>query len=496
MNFDNIRKSQVIVILALAFLFAVILRIPNLMRPLSKHHEYLPAVVLMNTESWNEAGGGHKFHYTPVMNYQNTGDKYVKGDIVTQNGNIVYLSIGPGWYIIPYSVFKILNIHPSVTGLRILNLFFGLLTMFLFIIIIYKILPDNNNQGNIIIAFAGLSMLFLPAILWYFGNGYTHTGIMLPFALALAVLLLSMINDSTKIKSIRLVYVIMLLALGIYIDWFALFLGISSILICLSKLRESKKYITFIITIIAGIFLGISLIFLQFSSYAGIDNLQQYWTGRFFARANLPLIEKTGLLLRHYCTSYLPLLIGVLISMFITKRNRIRIVFYKKEILFIFLWGTAIILYHIVLFNWSFVHEFSVLPSFVLLIFILSKYLSGIFSFDKPKLACSILTAISIISILQYYYINPPGKRSLNGTPYDLYEKLGNKLRQINGEHKIFMHMPEANPMIEYYAKRNITNATDTIEVKQLMKAWQLKEAVWIEAPDFNFQQIIYIHDQ
>jgi hypothetical protein len=59
-------------------LLLVVLRIPTLDRPLSKHHDFNNAVVLINAVSWQQAGGGNKFCFTPVMNFQGQSNKLLE----------------------------------------------------------------------------------------------------------------------------------------------------------------------------------------------------------------------------------------------------------------------------------------------------------------------------------------------------------------------------------------------------------------------------------
>ena len=58
-----------------AFIIYLLVRLPNFNRPVSKHYEFNTAVILINIISWRQAGGGNHFYYTPVMNFQHTGDK-------------------------------------------------------------------------------------------------------------------------------------------------------------------------------------------------------------------------------------------------------------------------------------------------------------------------------------------------------------------------------------------------------------------------------------
>lgn len=57
-------------ILLVAFLLSVAVRLPQLGRPLSKHHEFCTAVTLRVLQVWWD-NGIENYHYNPVMTYNN-----------------------------------------------------------------------------------------------------------------------------------------------------------------------------------------------------------------------------------------------------------------------------------------------------------------------------------------------------------------------------------------------------------------------------------------
>ncbi len=143
-----IQKKQALLIISLIFIISVLVRLPNLNRPVSKHHEFITALILINIESWRQAGGGDHFHYTPIMNYQNAGDKSaVKAVYIDSTGNQLYLSLGPAWYMIPYFVYQAFDLPVKPIYLRILNLCFNLLSSFSSFIFFnnwYPLLPTTG----------------------------------------------------------------------------------------------------------------------------------------------------------------------------------------------------------------------------------------------------------------------------------------------------------------------------------------------------------------
>lgn len=497
-----LRKNSIFVciaILLLAFILSVIVRLSNIERPLAKHHEFLPAVVLINAESWEQAGGGERFNYTPIMNYQNLGDRSSTNNInIDSKGNILYLSYGPGWYILPYITFKMFNLPPTALSLRILNLFISVVILILCFIFFKRVLPNQAKNKNEIATVACLILLFLPGFLWYTSNGYTHTIVTLPFLIATIIILFSMLDSAKNINTGSLVLLFFLIILNLYTDWFYLCMGTVTIVLSLFKARAEKKYISLVIVNILAIITGVAIIYWQFSSYAGWNTTLTYWRLRLLDRSavsnSATFFTMLLFLFKHYATVYFPLFFGLFLRIVSLSSGTRFKVFSKKEIEFIVLYGVSVLLYHLILLNWSYEHEFSVLPSSILLVYIFVRYLFETTTINKLYTSKNIFCLVLISSIVQFYFINRPGKISLAGLPYDTYQILGERLRGIDPDYKIFMHMSESNPMIEFYAKRNLNAASDTNQVKQIMKDLNIKDAVWIEQQNFKLNKIFRLH--
>ena len=123
----------------------LIVRIPHFNRPLSKHHDFNNAVMLINAASWQQGGGGASFWFTPLMNFQGEQNKLLeRGPHIDTNSNHTYISYGPGFFMLPYFVFQALHIPPSPAVLELLNILLGLATMLL----LYHLLHNwlNNKR--------------------------------------------------------------------------------------------------------------------------------------------------------------------------------------------------------------------------------------------------------------------------------------------------------------------------------------------------------------
>ncbi|WP_153796023.1 hypothetical protein [Foetidibacter luteolus] len=487
-----ITRRQAFSLIILLFLVSVLLRVPNLGRPLAKHHEFLSAVVLMNTTSWEQAGGGGQFHFTPLMNYQNPGDKQCGKSVNTDMyGNTLYLSLGPAWYIIPYFLYSTLHLPVIPLYLRLLNLCFGLVSLITCFLFFEQLVPQETKRKYHVVIAGCLLFLFAPALLWYSGNGYTHTAIMLPFVFATLLMLLPMLKDASNITGGRLAGIFLLVFALLYVDWFAVFIGGCSAIVCLTKARQQKKYFLLAAVLLLALVAGIAAIFWQFSSYAGSETVIGYWKSRFLERSittkkvTLPVMLFS--VCKHYITSFLPVIGAIVILHLVNLGKGIRVVFSKTEKLLLFMFAISLLLYNIVLLHWSHEHEFSIVPAGILIAYVAAKY---VVVNRRYRL---VMATIIGLCICQYYIINPSGEISLTGMRYDIFKRFGGQVKTIDPDYKIFVQKTEIFPISEYYAGRNFVYLRDTAAVKDSMRSCHITKALWVEQQGFKLKKMVWL---
>jgi len=491
MDQSNPHRKKAIGAVLLLFALSLFIRFPNINRPISKHYEFNTAVIMINIISWRQAGGGDQFHYTPVMNFQHAGDKLPPNNLfIDRSGNSVYLSLGPGWYLISYFFYQLFHLPAEPVYLEILNLVFHLITVLLFFYLMEKLIPSIRPRKYLMVTAGCCFMIFSPGILWFLGNGYSTVSIMLPFVLAMLLFELPMMEDPEKITSGRLFILGLLMMTIVYIDWFALFLCFGSLIFSMIKYKQHRKYRALVLTLFLSVFLGVSLIFFQFASYMGGEAVMHYWMSRSFERsmdlAGLSFTKRLSLLFIYFITSFLPLLLLLGISYFRRWRNKIVPGWTETEILFIQLSTVTLILYNLVLFNWSTDHEYPILPWAILLSFVTARLMGEIKSQQTVRL---LLALFLVLSVAQYYWINRPGPIARDGLAYNSFKNLGESLRQIPADYTICINL-EQNPMVEYYAGRNIFIAPDSLSVKKLLKELGIKKAVWVTHNGYQLEKI------
>lgn len=196
-------KSKTYLLLIGLFLISVLVRFPHLDRPLSKHHEFCTAVVLIPLENWAENGAA-TYHYSPSVSYEGTANHHIENLTaypVEADGRFYYLSHPPFAYLLPYFCFKILGVHPTPLALQIFNLLFHLLSCLLLFQIVKMLisrpqplkgsfsvshpqplkgsLPTFAMRVDSPLGVGGvgslttfLIYLFSPVALWFHGNAY------------------------------------------------------------------------------------------------------------------------------------------------------------------------------------------------------------------------------------------------------------------------------------------------------------------------------------
>ena len=488
------RRKAFIMVLSL-FLVSVLVRLPNMNRPVSKHHEFMSALMLINIESWRQAGGASHFHFIPLLNFQNPGDKYPDKNIWVDNkGNQWYLSLPPGWYIIPYVIYQVFSLPAEPIYLRVINLVFNLFSVLLFFYFLEKILTEKiKNRYETILAGCFL-FLFTPGMLWYLGNGYAHTGIMLPFIIGLLLLVIPMLDNPSNIVPRRLLALSALILVFSFLDWYILFIVAAVGLFSLWKIRKDKRYGLLLITVGLGISLGIMLLFFQFASYGGTDAVLAYWKARFFIRtvANegnsfFIMIAWLGI---HSVTLFLPLILLIIGCLTWNVFKKIKIGLSSRELIFISLYSLSLLLYNMVLLEWSYEHEFSMLPWGLLLAYLGVRLLVP---FLRNKSGVFLLVIVFLISLTQYYFINRPGKISRDGMGYDTFKVFGEQLKKLPLDCMIFSPLEQRAPMIEYYAGRNIFIEPNYDSAKKFMLKTNIKTAVWVEEENYRIKEIRFI---
>lgn len=443
----------------LLFLISIFIRVPNLNRPLSKHHEFNTAFFLIPMEIWEDEGIiNHGF--IPSYSYTNLNDKNINNPIGIQEANFegtyYYLSFPSFSYLLPYFTFKILNVKASVLSLQV----FSLILHFILCWILFFLLTLFFKQES---AFYGVLLyLFSPAPLWFHGNGYTHHVLAIVLFVATIFCLVKYLKN---FKNKFLVGFGLLFFFLILTEWISILLGFTMFFLMLfSKKINIQTRKRTIVVLCLSVFLAFLILFIQYENHIGIEHYIDYQINRFKQRSTIvnksnTVFDSVFAWVKWNAISFGGYLLIILILTF-TKFKKIKssILLDKEKRLFIIVL-IPIILHHLVFMEFVYVHDYSVLIDGVFWTVFLTFLLSKI-ELKKQTLNTVTLLAI-IISSAVYFAINKPGEIGQNGDPYNIYKNIGENINQsIQPDETVFLTGFSAtvnrnNPQIIYYAKRN-----------------------------------------
>lgn len=499
-------KISTILLLLLIFAVSVFLRLPNIDRPLSKHHEFVTAVSLRVMQIWYDEGAS-TFNFNPVMNFSGEANKNINNHASTtakmkdKAGNYYYISHPPFGYIFPYFFHKILQIRPTVLSLQIFHLIINFVSAF-FIYLIVCLLGQQKPFSKIyLVGIIGyIVYLFNPAVLWFQANTYmSDMAVHLFFILGVYTMLKLLMRK--RFFSVKyLIYYALFLFLMIYTSWLGLFFAFSVFVYSLIKLRTEKVFLPLVFITIIVTYLALWLIVYQYSAIAGLDNFIFQMIDRvaergsasgdgFFGFFKIKYLELKKLLFT-YLTSYLPifLLIATFGWLVITKA-KLRIVFTKNGYRFLWLSTLPVLLLHFFLLNYS-GHDFvSLYGSLFLAVLIAILY-------DKLREAQTLskwmlnggIVLIVLLSLGMYYYINKPGDYSLKGYYYGESKAIGTFIKKEAQPEEVVFIMGNAvlDPQVIIYAQRNIKRVKSNEEMSDFLEKHPLNKGIIFTVKDYE----------
>jgi len=459
------KKNEILLLLAI-IAFSILLRLPQLNRPISKHHEFNVGFFLQTMQIWNETSA-FNYHFLHVCNFQNPNDKFIP-NLAFKNfhkdGTLYYASFPPFSYILPYTFFQVISLPINVFYLQIFNLILFIIFSLNLYFIIRKM---GNNIEYKIRLFSMLIWATMPAVLWFHGNAYTHQVL---FSVLLSINVLSLVNiEKTFAKYLFFIS----LFLCLYTDWAGFLLAWVYWIYYIfnhKKYKESKLLLLLIPLLSA---FTLALIVWQYGSFIGYDNYFQYMKMRFFTRSNISNFSQF-FILPFSLVQWIFIGFGSSILLIIL------LIFKLKNPLFsiskILLWFG--IIFHLIFSNFTQIHDYSVIVNSVLIALLLYQILHVV----NTKTLYIIAFAVVVSNIIQYYYINRIGQVAQNGDRYDMYEKIGKTIQNnSNKDEVIFLHgmYMDNCPQLLWYAQRNYFNVQDTNFCSYLHPSHSRKIAVF-----------------
>jgi len=488
------------------FLISVVVRLPELNRPLSKHHEFCTAISLRIMQIWYD-NGIEKYNYNPVMTFNNPADKYINnnanatGKMIDSAGNYYYVSHPPFAYYFPFFIFRTLNIRPDVLPLQLLNLLFHFISG-LFVYFMVCLLSFNRARSlpyrPAVVAF--VIYTFLPVTMWFQGNVYmSDMAIHLLFIIGVYTALKMIIRQ--KFYSPKYIFLYTLcLALMLYTSWLGVFFAVGILVYSLLHVRSIKGFSVLIWTTIITSIIMLRLIVYQYSQINGLESYLIEMFNRYTLRGSL---EGTDQGLFHFMFAYLWLLktllynyvihyivIYVIIGLFVylaASRKKLKIVFSENGYRFIWLSVLPVLLLHFFFLNYS-VQDFTVL--YASLFF---SVLLGIL-YDKVKKSGAVPIRVMQLGVVITVSLFICQYHAMNFLVRDDSYSRGVEIAKAAGKDDVvFWPYQDIEPQLVFYAQRNVRYAVSEKEAQAFLIQRGLKHGLYFKpgGSTMNKPQII-----
>ncbi len=481
------------------FLISVLVRLPQLNRPLSKHHEFCTAVSLRVISIWNDSGI-ERYGFNPVMNFANPNDKFINnhanasGKMIDTEGNFYYVSHPPFAYYFAFYVFSFLGITPDVLPLQILNLLLHFLSgLFVYFTVCLLSFNRARSYPHLASLVAFTTYIFLPPTLWFQGNVYMSDMLVHTLFVISVYTVLKMIIRQ-KFYSIKYIFFyVLVLFMMIYTSWLGLFFAFGVVVYSLLHVKEVQGYRVLIaLTVIT------SLITLRIISYqyAQINGLEAYFSeivNRYLLRGSIndtkqgiayflfSYFTSSGKIVINYIVNYAPVyLVLLLIIKAIISQRKMRIVFSENGYRFIWLSVLPILLLHFVFLNYS-IQDFTTLYASLFFSVLLGIFYdkfkkSNVYSAEKIN---RVAILFWLLCIANYQLLNLPGEKSVKGIRYDIAQKAAEQIASLAGKDEvIFIQGIEPEPQEIWYAKRNIQWVENIQQLERIVS--ERKVVKWV----------------
>ena len=436
-----------------AFALSVAVRVPQLDRPLSAHHELCTALVLIVLNNWY-VDGFVAHHGGPAITYSTPADRYPSGSDDApgmRDGVAYYFSHPPMAYDLPYLLFVATATAPNALGLELFNLFFHLITALCLYLIVRELLVAEVGAKAPL--FAALLYLFMPAPLWFHGNAYMSDMFVQNFWALNLLVTVRMFKRRTIGSWRSLVFFFLTLFLTVYTSWPGVFAAAAISVLALVRWRRTRDgaYLKLILVAWMAVVLALGLTAWRWLQVVDGEALWAYYTGRFAVRGSVGMAEgplpHISRLIVNYRIGYLPvvLIVGVLGLVF-----RKRIMQLAGLNTFLVLTGLPVLLDHLFLLQYA-DHDFAALKGGLLLCGVAGVALANLRG-HWPRI---VLMSACLAGVLYFYRTNPlPGR---DDGRYTQEQDMGHAIAaEARSDEAVFTLGFTPEPQVQWYAKRTL----------------------------------------
>ncbi len=488
-------------LILLLFTVSVIVRKDNLQAPIGRHHEWLTGHVLGTVEVLQENGIAYH-HHSPVFTFNAKADKYLVSSQKFKDSNnyAYYVSYPPACFLLPYCIFNLSGQKASVTGIRIISLLNHFLCALLVYLLVLRIFRKKIKQDFFIPAFIAYTMyLFATGNLWFHAHVYFADMQVHLFILTALYVTYSLFDNPEYKFRLKLLILGAATFMGVYTEWLAVFIAFFTAGFFLLLSFKNRKFLYPFLIICCCTLAPMLLTVYQYSRIAGLEPLKEHLTNKFMARSGYDKEAAYGgmsihskvaraKLFSNYETNYDELLdfawlsLYVLAFVLLVRNIREKAPFTKNHFRLFAIVFLAIIIHHIVFFNFTVVHDFSgfkcslLLPLFIAYCFgLLFVAIAG-----KYEKVCAITMSLVCIyfvhfSIQKYYKVNPLDWRT------NLQRDIGEEIEANSTEDEVIFAKAYVTPEISWYAKRNVVEIGSIEDAKKFLKQMNYKRGHYVE---------------
>lgn len=482
------RGSFTGLVLVAIFGASVLVRLPLLNKPLSHPREWLSATVLRHLQIWHEEGID-RAHFAPITTYPGQANKNINNEALDHkdaDGNYFYTSFPPFAYYVPYAIFEALHIYPAVLPLQIFSLALHFISGLLIYFIVRPILQcEELPSYPAMIAFA--IYIFCPMTLWLQANVYMSDIFAQVFFIAGIYLLLRWARYWPSDMLSYFLFGIFIFGF-VYSEWLGVFFAFSVVVYgWLNRTKPGIKGLQ--AAAVIGAVSALSLTIWQYSWISGFHSLWVAAHHRFLLRSglggqldlNLHLWSLLGwlLILTYYLLAYTTDF--ALLALWAALTRKGRDLHLSRDTKMALFFGAVLptLLHHLVFFNFTAAHEFSVLkvaPFIAITAGLLAWRLwetgpgSRMSTVLLRSVVCSSVVLCCLASVFEY--------RMLTGPSTPAYKEMGDFIAKNSGPDEIVFAEYERSaadsgrplPQIVLYAHRNIAVWQDETQARQLAR--------------------------
>lgn len=454
-------RNRLVISFVILFALSVFIRLPNIGKPLQHElnlaHSLIPIQLLLEEGFWHHLGG---MPYT----FPGEANRYIFNQgmtAISHTGVGYYLTFPPLAVQIPFFYFRMAGMYPEPFDLQNFALMLHALTSILALLLYVRVL-DKHPQKFALAWWALLPVVISPVSLYFQANEYSPTSFWLPlFVVSMLVLLktVQLINNGRPMIFWLSSWTICIF-LATYADNHGAILAATAGCWALTRMRTNRQYILVFIASGLGSIAAVLLMYFQYSaimksSFIGVV-LDTAGT-RTFNWEQSPLA-----LLKHYALGLWPFALAAIVVAFANGRKNNPASFPSGWIVI----PMTVLIHHLVFYQWSTVHAFSVLkaiiPAGLLMAWLLgnSQLLVSDFSNIRRDLFSGLLAGgICLASIAQYHFAN------LSDAPDKNMRIAADMLKVSSPDETLFaIHVDDVPnvsegyvlPQTTYYLKRNI----------------------------------------